>query len=140
MCGRPDTCAHRNLLYTEERAVSAMQPSSDILFALATLGPLEVFGERALLEDTARTASVRARGACDVVVMSRRDFRSVVAQFPALEDHFGKLLRERLPQMVEGRALVDCVAEEPALARPALNPGGSSGSDTFPLMSGQGKP
>lgn len=58
---------------------------------VATLGPKEVFGERALLEDTPRTASVRARTAVDVVVMSRADFRSMVGQFPVLHDYFQDL-------------------------------------------------
>ncbi len=63
--------------------------------AMATLGPREVFGERALLEDTPRTATVRATAPVDLLVMSRGDFRSMVASFPLLEDYFAKLLRER---------------------------------------------
>src|SRR5205823_2750246 len=38
---------------------------------IAKLGAREVFGEKALLEDTPRTATVRAIGAVDVLVMSR---------------------------------------------------------------------
>ena len=63
--------------------------------AVAQLGPREVFGERALLEDTPRTATVRAAAPVDLLVMSRGDFRSMVASFPLLEDYFAKLLRER---------------------------------------------
>jgi NADH:quinone reductase (non-electrogenic) len=62
---------------------------------IARLGPREVFGEKALLEDTPRTATVRARGVVEVLVMSRGDFRSFVASFPVLDDYFSKLLRER---------------------------------------------
>jgi CRP-like cAMP-binding protein len=76
---------------------------------ISKLGPRDVFGERALLVDTKRSASVRAVGQVDVVVVSRRDFRSLVEQFPVLDEHFGKLLRERHPQMLEGRALMDCM-------------------------------
>ncbi len=65
---------------------------------IATMGPREVFGERALLEDTQRTASVRARGAVDLLVMSRPDFRSMVAQFPVLNDYFEQLLLTRYPK------------------------------------------
>jgi CRP-like cAMP-binding protein len=75
-------------------ADAAAAPASTI----AKLGPREVFGERALLEDTLRTATVRANGPVDVLVMSRNDFRSVVQSFPLLEDHFTKLLRERHPE------------------------------------------
>ena len=62
---------------------------------LARLGAREVFGEKALLEDTLRTATVRASSAVDVLVMPREDFRSLIAQFPVLEDHFGNLTRTR---------------------------------------------
>lgn len=68
---------------------------------LARLGPREVFGEKALLEDTPRTATVRALGAVDVLVMSRADFRSMVTNFPPLSDYFRVLLEQRLPGMME---------------------------------------
>ena len=51
-----------------------------------------------LLEDTPRTATVRALGAVDVLVMSRTDFRSMVTSFPVLDDYFEKLLRDRHPE------------------------------------------
>jgi len=70
---------------------------------IATLGAREVFGERALLEDTKRTASVRARTQVDLLVMSRGDFRSMVDQFPVLDDHFTRLLKERYPKELEGQ-------------------------------------
>ena len=70
---------------------------------LATLGPREVFGERALLEDTKRSASVRAKTQVNVLVMSRSDFRSMVGQFPVLKDYFGRLLQERHPREMEGQ-------------------------------------
>src|SRR5688572_29959582 len=50
----------------------------------ARLGPKEVFGEKALLENVPRTATVRAVGAVDVVVLSRGDFVRLVDQLPAL--------------------------------------------------------
>jgi NADH dehydrogenase len=62
---------------------------------LATLGPKEAFGERALLEDTPRTASVRAKSAVDVLVMSRADFESMMGQLPPMADYFQRLLAER---------------------------------------------
>lgn len=80
--------------------------------SLGKLGARDVFGEKALLEDTKRTASVRALGQVDVLVMSRRDFRSMVSQFPVLEEHFGKLLRERNPGAWEGRELLSAIADE----------------------------
>jgi NADH dehydrogenase len=70
--------------------------------AIARLGPREAFGEKALLEDTPRTATVRASGPVDVLVMSREDFRSMVANFPVLGDYFSTLLRERYPGETAG--------------------------------------
>jgi NADH dehydrogenase len=67
---------------------------------IARLGPKSVFGERALLEDTPRTASVRAATAVDLIVVGRADFKSLVDSFPALDDYFGGLLRERYPEKV----------------------------------------
>jgi NADH dehydrogenase len=80
---------------------------------LARLGPREVFGEKALLEDTPRTATVRALGAVDLLVMSRTDFRSMVTNFPPLSDYFHVLLEQRLPGMME---------RMPATAEPVLLP------------------
>ncbi len=86
---------------------------------IATLGARDVFGERALLEDTPRTASVRAKGPVDVLVMSRGDFRSMVAQLPPMEEYFQKLLEERLPGDA-ARAMMD---RSPGVKQSASPPG-----------------
>jgi len=65
--------------------------------ALARLGAREVFGERALLEDTPRNATVRAVRASDVLVMSRSDVHAMVKNLPVLNDYFSDLLRSRHP-------------------------------------------
>ncbi|HVY48234.1 MAG TPA: cyclic nucleotide-binding domain-containing protein, partial [Minicystis sp.] len=83
---------------------------------IARLGAREVFGERALLEDTPRTATVRAAGAVDVLVMSRGDFRSMVTSFPVLDDYFAKLLRERHPDAMARAGAEDARAPAPAAA------------------------
>jgi len=69
---------------------------------VATLKERDVFGERALLEDTHRTATVRARSPVDVLVLSRADFQSMVASFPLLDDYFERLLRDRVPDASRG--------------------------------------
>jgi NADH dehydrogenase len=71
----------------------------------ARLGPKEVFGEKALLENVARTATVRAVGAVDVVVLSRGDFVRLVDQLPALSDYFTALLEKRHPQALAGNSI-----------------------------------
>ncbi|HEY4119463.1 MAG TPA: FAD-dependent oxidoreductase [Byssovorax sp.] len=69
--------------------------------SVAKLGPRDVFGEKALLEDTRRNATVRAATDVDVLVLSRADFRSIVSNFAVLDDHFAKLMKERHGPAVE---------------------------------------
>jgi NADH dehydrogenase len=102
----------RELYMIREGEVEVYEPSERGEHRiLGKLGAQDVFGERALLEDTPRTASVRALGPVDVVVMSRRDFRSVVTQFPQLEQHFAMLLRERHPRALPTDALLECMPD-----------------------------
>jgi NADH dehydrogenase len=79
---------------------------------LARLGKQEVFGERALIEDTPRTATVRAASAVDVLVMSRDDFRSLVAQFQVLDEHFAQILRTRYPDAMGGATMLERVESD----------------------------
>lgn len=65
---------------------------------ITTLGPREIFGERALFEVTTRTASVRAKSAVDVLVLSRRDLSDLIEQMPTVAEHFEGLLRARYPE------------------------------------------
>ncbi len=89
--------------------------------SLVRLGPREVFGERALLEDTLRNASVHATQAADVLVLSRADFQALVHNLPVLNDYFGELLRARHPdRMARGEPLtrqLSVTPEPPALER-----------------------
>lgn len=50
------------------------------IFAL--LGEGNFFGERALLEDSKRIASVRAKGHCDLYSLKKEDFNQVMKQYP----------------------------------------------------------
>lgn len=68
------------------------------------LSAREVFGERALLEDTRRNATVRATEAADVLVLSRADFRALVQNLPVLDDYFTGLLRSRHMDSMSGVA------------------------------------
>ncbi|MDP2339757.1 MAG: FAD-dependent oxidoreductase [Deltaproteobacteria bacterium] len=60
----------------------------------------DVFGEKALLTDTPRTASVRAKTAVNVLVVSRPDFLALVEQFAVLDDHFDSMMHTRYPDLV----------------------------------------
>lgn len=79
--------------------------------AVARLGAREVFGERALLEDTPRNATVRAVRASDVLVMSRADVRAMAKNLPVLEDYFTDLLRSRHPE-ANGRIQASIAAHQ----------------------------
>lgn len=81
---------------------------------LARLGRQDVFGERALLEDTPRTATVRAASAVDVLVMSRDDFRSLVGQFKVLDEHFETMLRTRYPEAMGGTPMLERIEKDDA--------------------------
>ncbi len=50
----------------------------------------------------------RARAATRVEVptLERTDVRTLILQFPVLEEHFSRLLKERHPAMVEGAAAI----------------------------------
>jgi len=90
-----------------------VEVSSPSNVSLARLGAREVFGERALLADTRRSATVRALEASDVLVMSRSDFHAMVQNLPVLNDYFAKLLRERHPDALpEGVPLERMVREQ----------------------------
>jgi NADH dehydrogenase len=95
----------RDLFIVKTGEVDVFQPATNggAEAQVATLGRGDVFGERALLDDTPRTASVRAKTAVDVLVISRADFTALVCQFPVLEDYFDKLMRERYPEEVPPR-------------------------------------
>jgi NADH dehydrogenase len=78
---------------------------------VARLGAREVFGERALLEDTPRNATVRATRASDVLVMSRADFQAMVKNLPVMNDYFTNLLRSRHPDALSRMEASLAVAE-----------------------------
>jgi NADH dehydrogenase len=85
---------------------------------ITTIGRGEVFGEKALLTDAPRTASVRAKTPVDVLVVGRSDFRSLVDQFPVLDEHFDALLRKRYPEMqIEDGKLSSMVVDTVTLPR-----------------------
>jgi NADH:ubiquinone reductase (H+-translocating) len=71
---------------------------------IAVMGKGECFGEKALLMDAPRTASVRAKTSVDVLVISRGDFQEMVAQFPVLDDHFDAIMHRRYPELLDPEA------------------------------------
>jgi NADH dehydrogenase len=60
---------------------------------VARLGPGTYFGEEALLTGKRRSATVKARSACDVLVLGRTDFRALADNLKLLGDTFKKVRR-----------------------------------------------
>jgi NADH dehydrogenase len=103
----------RELYIIRSGEVEVFDPAGDgAETMLATLARGEVFGEKALLDDTPRTASVRAKTPVDVLVISREDFVAMVERFPVLDEYFDKLMRERYPEQLPATVpLVDNIAK-----------------------------
>ena len=114
----------REVFIVKRGEVEVYQPAFDggAEQLIAKLGKGDVFGEKALLEDTPRNASVRAKTAVDLLVISRDDFTAMVCQFPVLDDYFEKLMKERYPTQVP-----HSVPLSQAIARPVHQPGTGRG-------------
>ncbi len=87
----------RELFAVQSGEVEVVQRSADRSGeeTIAVLKRGEVFGEKALLQDTPRTATVRARTAVDTLVLSREDFGALLGQFEVLGAYFDRLMSER---------------------------------------------
>ncbi|MCC6947635.1 MAG: FAD-dependent oxidoreductase [Bradyrhizobiaceae bacterium] len=110
----------RELYIVRNGEVEVFQPAENGAAEriVTTLGKGEVFGEKALLEDTLRTASVRAKTPVDLLVISRENFSAMVAQFPVLDDYFHRLMQERYPAEFPGTVPLAQV-----IAQPVRQPG-----------------
>lgn len=66
---------------------------------LWTLGPGEIFGEMALLDQLARTASVEAGKSTQVVVLERDVFNQLIAKYPIVAQKVIELMGQRMRKM-----------------------------------------
>src|ERR1019366_3172099 len=71
---------------------------------LAMLGPGDYFGEMGLLTGEVRSATVRARTACDLVVIDHDAFHDVLAAHPEVVDRLGSLLAMRQAEISAAKA------------------------------------
>jgi NADH:ubiquinone reductase (H+-translocating) len=104
----------REVFLIRSGEVEVFQPAEDgsAERTVATLREGEVFGEKALLDDLPRGASVRAGSAVDVLVMSREDFGAVISKFPPLDDYFDTLMKQRYPDdLPTAASLVERMAQ-----------------------------
>jgi CRP-like cAMP-binding protein len=59
------------------------------------LGPGQFFGEMALIERTARTATVRATDECKLLELNGKDFHELARHHPELKDAIHRIAAER---------------------------------------------
>lgn len=62
---------------------------------VATLQPGSFFGEMALLTTNPRNATVRAADYCDLFVLERKVFESVLSRYPTFEKHVKQIAAQR---------------------------------------------
>ena len=71
---------------------------------IASLGPGKFFGEMALMTGEPRNATVRAAGACRLLVIDAPSMRSVLESAPDLAVHISRVIAERQAALVEESA------------------------------------
>ena len=97
---------------------------------LAVLGPGEVLGEMAILEDKDRSADATALDACELLVLQKRDFIPFLERNPAICIRLLRILCERLRRtsaLVEDRTFLSLPAR---LAKTLLDLADSTGRET----------
>eukprot|EP00002_Diphylleia_rotans_P011640 TRINITY_DN2294_c0_g1_i1.p1 TRINITY_DN2294_c0_g1~~TRINITY_DN2294_c0_g1_i1.p1 ORF type:complete len:293 (-),score=40.41 TRINITY_DN2294_c0_g1_i1:447-1325(-) len=62
---------------------------------LTVLGEGSYFGEIAILTNATRTASVRAKESCELFVLQKKDFDSLLEQYPAVAEKISQVAQER---------------------------------------------
>jgi CRP-like cAMP-binding protein len=87
----------RELFAVRDGEVEVFQPATDSTpeKRVTVLRPGEVFGEKALIANRHRSASVRALTPVDVLVVPREDFAALVGQLAVLRGYFDGLMNER---------------------------------------------
>ena len=81
------------------KALTTSLEGDDVVFNI--LGPGEVFGEIALLGEMPRTATVVAIDACELLVIDRRDFLSLLRRYPEAAVSLLRVLAVRLQRVSE---------------------------------------
>jgi NADH dehydrogenase len=79
----------------EEGECEAMRVQNGQPELLATLSPGEYFGEMALLSDSTRNATIRARTAMSVVIIPKADFNKLRQSVPTFGHAFTELAKRR---------------------------------------------
>ena len=97
---------------------------------LAVLGPGQVLGEMAIIEDKDRSADATALDACELLILQKRDFIPFLERNPAISIRLLRMLCERLRRtsaLVEDRTFLSLPAR---LAKTLLDLADTSGHET----------
>jgi CRP-like cAMP-binding protein len=97
---------------------------------LAVLGPGEVLGEMAIIEDKDRSADATALDACELLVLQKRDFIPFLERNPAICIRLLRILCERLrrtSELIEDRTFLSLPAR---LAKTLLDLADTGGHET----------
>jgi CRP-like cAMP-binding protein len=81
------------------KVLTTSEDGDDVVFSI--LGPGEVFGEIALLGGTPRTATVTAIDPCELLIIDRRDFLSVLRSHPDVAINLLDVLAQRMKRVSE---------------------------------------
>lgn len=75
--------------------------SDDPETVIATLGPRDIFGEMSLLTGAARSATVRARSAVEVLEVNKPGMQKLISKRPELSDRLATLVQTRQTQLAQ---------------------------------------
>jgi len=81
-------------------ALSVTDPSDEEVFS-ASLGEGEFFGEVALLTGRPRTATIFAKGAVELMELSRSDFDLLAEKYPSVREVVQSYLRKRAEETIQ---------------------------------------
>jgi CRP-like cAMP-binding protein len=82
-----------------EVAIELPRPEGGAPITVAKLGSRKFFGEMGLLTGEPRTASVRAAGECELLVLEKEAFHQTLASHAGVVDKLGGLLAERQAEL-----------------------------------------
>ena len=85
------------MFFLGKGSVQVVSPDGSAVYA--TLNSGSFFGEIALVEETRRTASIRAADLCELFVLYKEDFDTVVKRFPAAVVIMKEEVEERKRQL-----------------------------------------
>jgi CRP-like cAMP-binding protein len=96
---------------------------------LSILGPGDVFGEIALLDGKARSATVSALEDCELLVIGREVFRDLLVELPPLTLSLMTIMARRLRHLTEHTQDVSLLDVERRLAKAILSLAARFGED-----------